>query len=143
MTSDESIEPQPQFIKRMSGFTRLYASCMISDAAGEINTSFGVDQAWLFISRILNLNPRSTITAIVLTNFVSVCASSLISVYGNQARKLLSFIHQRFLPAVKEVTDENEDGGAYEKLSLLVTEMVSSRHVNPPEGMLSRTFWYT
>lgn len=127
----------------MAGVTRLYASCIISDGAGEENSIINIEHAWMTLAQILNLHPRPTITAIILTNFLAVCGKNLVSVYGRQAWKLFLYINDKFLPAVKSVTDASEDGGAYEKLSLLVTDVVKSQRLEAPEGQLHRTFWYT
>lgn len=128
----------------MTGYARLFSACFISQAAGGgSNASLGIDQAWMWLSRVLNLRPCPTITAIMLTHILTVCGRDLTSVYGRQAWKLIAFVHSQFLPAIRSVTDENKDGGACEKLALFIDDAVNRQQIEPVDGRISQTFWYT
>lgn len=139
------VEKQDQFMKRMSGLCKLYSSLLISQAVGgEANTSLNIDNAWRWLARTINLQPRPTITATMIEAVLSVCSGRLVSVYGNQTVKLLVSLQNAYMLRLRSITDLETDGGAAEKLALYLAELSeSAQPTREPEGFLGRGFWYS
>lgn len=137
------VEKQDQFTKRMAGLCKLYGSCLISSAVGGAdNTSLNIDNAWSWLARTVNLQPRPAITATMLESMILVCGARLLAVYGRQAAKLLNVLQTGFMPQIRSVTDQDTDGGAAEKLDQMLIEL-QKNHPREPQGLLSRGFWYS
>lgn len=145
MSSSGAIETQDLFIKRMTGLTKLFASCLSSQAVGGLeNESLDMASAWIWLVRVVNLKPRHCTTATVLSSFLSVCGSRLMRIYGRQAQKLLRFMLTQFLPIIRDVTDaDSGDGGAMARLELCLTDLLNRRGPTDPEGYIKRSFWYS
>ena len=58
----------------------------------------GLSHGWLWLSRMLNLEPVPDVTATALEAFLKVAGSALLRVYKSQFLKLLEFLYSKYLP---------------------------------------------
>ncbi|KAI9359603.1 GLE1-like protein-domain-containing protein [Zopfochytrium polystomum] len=93
--ADDNRETEEQFNERMSGIVALYAAILQSTTAK--GNQHGMEYAWSWLSRIVNLKPRR-VTAHVIQSFLEVAGHAFIKTYGRQAVKLLQFIYQFYIP---------------------------------------------
>ncbi|PIK60047.1 putative nucleoporin GLE1 [Apostichopus japonicus] len=110
--SEGVIEKQDKYLKRMSGFTRLYAAILVSSpppGCGQISP-FGRERAWQWLSRLLNLEPQPDITATMLFDFLEVCGFALIETYNKQFFKLLEVLIHGYFPKIEAVTPKGSGG---------------------------------
>ncbi|XP_071848274.1 uncharacterized protein [Apostichopus japonicus] len=142
--SEGVIEKQDKYLKRMSGFTRLYAAILVSSpppGCGQISP-FGRERAWQWLSRLLNLEPQPDITATMLFDFLEVCGFALIETYNKQFLKLLEVLIHGYFPKIEAVTPKGS-GGPVMRLKSYLQNCLGSHKFPPPAGLLSSSFWRT
>ncbi|GLV34575.1 Gle1 RNA export mediator [Carabus blaptoides fortunei] len=135
---DGAIEKQDKFLKRMSGTVRLYAAITISSLKRNQHGQHphGLIYAWRWIANILNLEPRVDITATCLFEFLEVTGSSMQAAYGGQFQKILTYIHDVYLPKMLKM----DSGGPVCRLEVLIQKIKSTGHIEPPKGRLPEGF---
>ncbi len=138
------IEKQDKFLKRMSGFIRLYAAVMTSSLPqGPQHTHpHGMEQAWLWLTRTMNLPPVIDVTATLMYDMLQVTGFALWKTYGKQFEKLLTLLISDFLPKIRQVKSTG-GGGPVTRLENYLQKCIQSGSIPPPEGLLSQNFWYT
>ncbi len=95
---------------------------------------FGLENAWVWIARLLNAPPRR-ITPTLVHKFLTVASHALLRQYGRQFVKVLDVISKQVLPRIE--AQPNKHVPSLSRLQLLMTEFVSTRGANllaPPEG---------
>lgn len=124
----------------MSGIMRLYFSIMVSSPPrGE--HPHGIQHAWTWITRVLNIEPETDITASMIYDFLHVTGNMLGQTYKKQFLKLLHILVKEMLPKLKAVSS-NAGSGTITRLQLLLENSV--RHLGDipvPEGFLKSNFW--
>lgn len=126
----------------MSGFIRLYAAVTItqplssspfssSGAGGSNQHPHGIDQAWIWLSTITNIQPRPDVTATVIGDFLSVAGYTLRRTYGRQFDKLVRTITDEYIRQAVEVI-EGDGGGPVARLEALLKDATSGRLQAPP-----------
>ncbi|XP_011667038.2 nucleoporin GLE1 [Strongylocentrotus purpuratus] len=138
--SEGQIEKQDKYLKRMAGFTRLYAAIIATPPLRGQSHPHGVERGWMFISRVLNLEPQPDITATTLFDFLEVCGQALSEAYGKQFFKLLQTIYRNYFPKIEAVTPQGS-GGPVMRLKSFLEDCLKRQRVPPPKGFLSSDFW--
>jgi len=150
VTADGEVEQQDKFLRRVSGFTRLYAALIIStpplsSSAGSQSTStihpHGISHAWSWLAHMVNIEPRPDITATVLHEFFAVAGHTLSQIYRRQFVKLVQSIFNEYLPRIVAVTPSGASGPVTRLESLLKSCITGE--ISPPKGLLSPGFWHT
>lgn len=80
----------------MCGILSLYAAIIQTDA---IPNSYGMENGWKWMARLLNMKPRK-ITPLLIHTFLVVAGSGLMKKYGTQARKLIHVIVEGIIPII-------------------------------------------
>ena len=68
----EVLEKEERYHERMAGVIAVYAAVMCSTAGKQGNVAYGMDFAWPWLARIVNLKPRK-VTAHLIQSFLEVC----------------------------------------------------------------------
>ena len=99
-TDDKGVatwEEEQAYFERQQGYTALYAAvCQYTTPHSATSHIHSLPQAWLWLSRICNQEPRSA-TASVLYAFLSTAAFAMHRRYGQQMAKLLMYVRQEVL----------------------------------------------
>jgi nucleoporin GLE1 len=134
------VEQQDKFLRRMSGFVRLYAAITVVQPPARRGSSgvrvhpHGVENAWRWLAQTVNVEPRPDITATVLGDFLSVAGHSLHRSYGRQFVKLVRLITDEYMPKIKEVTQPGS-GGPVTRLEGLLGDAVAGKLPRAPSGV--------
>ena len=148
VSSDGQVEQQDKFLRRVSGFTRLYAAIVVSPpppTSGSHSASsahpHGIEHAWSWLAHMVNVAPRPDVTATVLHEFLAVAGHSLARVYRRQFVKLVQVVLDDYLPRIVAVTPAGASGPVT-RLESLLKSCVEGR-VSPPKGFLTPSFWHS
>lgn len=145
--SDGNVEKQDQFLKRMSGMMRLYAAIMVVPPpplrGASTRHPHGVEHAWMWLSRVMNIYPHADITATMIYDMLQVAGNALYARYGKQFQKLLYVLIKEYLPKLKRVASAS-GGGPLTRLETFLE--ASLKHngqimIPHPEGYLQANFW--
>jgi len=146
--TDGEVEQQDKFLRRVCGFTRLYAALIISSPppspGGQSHSTghpHGVEHAWTWLGHMVNVEPRPDVTATVLHEFLAVAGHSLSAVYRRQFVKLVRSTFDDYLPRIVAVSPAGASGPVSRLESLLKT-CIAGR-ISPPTGLLTPNFWHT
>lgn len=104
--TDDKIEPQDQYLKRLSGLQRLYSAILITKQRRSQQNQphpHGIENGWIWLSNFLNLEPLPEICATLLLEFIQVCGSELWQTYQRQFLKLLLALQQAYMVKLDEV----------------------------------------
>ncbi|KAJ3237731.1 hypothetical protein HDU81_009114, partial [Chytriomyces hyalinus] len=96
---DDEWEKEEIYNERMGGMIGFYAAMTQTTTNAAY---YEIDFGWLWLSRILNMNPRS-ITPQLLLRFLQMAGHRLLAVYKGQARKLFRYIYQSYIPKMLQV----------------------------------------
>ncbi|XP_067685527.1 mRNA export factor GLE1-like [Haliotis asinina] len=143
--SDGTIEAQDKFLKRMSGIMRLYAAILVSSPPrSNAVHPHGIEHAWIWLARVLNMDPQPDITATLTYDMLQVTGHTLFSVYKVQFVKLLFLLYKEFLPKLKTVSVA---GGPVARLEQFLEETLNKfkmKQTMPhPDGYLPQNFWFS
>jgi len=84
---------------------KLYASMI----QVQVQTNpLGMRAAWKWLSSILNLEPRSSVSPAVVHSFLIIVDSKMKSTYGKQFVKLIHYIKTIYLPKVNALKMKNQ-----------------------------------
>ena len=144
VSSEGEIEQQDKFLRRVSGLTRLYAALIISSpppssVIGPARHPHGIEHAWTWLVRMVNVDPRPDVSATVLHEFLAVAGDSLSQVYRRQFTKLMQLVSSEYLARVAAVT-ECPASGPVSRLESVLKACVAGR-TQPPAGLLTASFW--
>ncbi|XP_062558791.1 mRNA export factor Gle1 [Armigeres subalbatus] len=137
--TENVLEKQDQYLKRMTGMARLYAAIVVSSPRrGEASAHpHGLECGWRWFCNMLNLSPLPDICATVITEFLQTAGGSLWAIYGKQFVKVLKVVQEQYLPALNKV----DEGGPKTRLEGLIAKITSEGKIDRPEGMLGPDFW--
>eukprot|EP00743_Colponemidia_sp_Colp-15_P008173 GILK01008864.1.p1 GENE.GILK01008864.1~~GILK01008864.1.p1 ORF type:complete len:641 (-),score=138.38 GILK01008864.1:60-1949(-) len=139
---DGSLEAEDDFIGRMEGFMALFAAipqCPVTVGrnfmAASVPHPFGIDQAWLWLARLLNQKIRR-LTCMFLYVFLDIAGFSLCQSYPNQMKKVFILLAQSAVPQFEELKAKGTKGlePALTNLRLYLTEYIRSGQARKPEG---------
>ena len=147
VSADGKVEQQDKFLRRVSGYTHLYAALIITSPPPSPGTGpssvhpHGIDHAWAWLSHMVNIEPRPDVTATVLHEFLSVAGHSLSRTYRRQFVKLVQSVFADYLPRIVAVSPSSASGPVTRLESLLKSCINGTIPV--PKGLLSPSFWHT
>ena len=140
--SEDKIEEQPKFIKRMAGMSRLYAAVAISTLPqGQEETCHphGLGHVWRWLASSLNLPPMNDISATLIHDILEVCGSQMFDKYGKQFRKLLAVLAQTYFPQIQAVTVDG-CGGPVMRLENFLQKAIATGTIRQPKAVLKPGF---
>ncbi|XP_022106072.1 nucleoporin GLE1-like [Acanthaster planci] len=142
--SDGVVEKQDKYLRRMSGFMRLYAAIMITQPMPGTKKvhPYGIDHAWKWLARLLNVEPQPDITATMLFDFLEVCGNALTAAYSRQFFKLIRVLYKNYFPKIVAVTPKGS-GGPVVRLQTFLERVIKEQQIQPPKGKLQADFWRT
>uniref|UniRef100_H2N2A7 mRNA export factor GLE1 n=1 Tax=Oryzias latipes TaxID=8090 RepID=H2N2A7_ORYLA len=137
------VEGQDSFLKRMSGMIRLYAAIIqlrwpFGSKQGSV--PHGLDHGWRWLAQMLNMEPLVDVTATLLFDFLEVCGHALMTQYQSQFWKVLLLLKDEYFPRIEAVTSTGERGSMIRLKQFLETSL-QRRHISPPKGQLTSSFW--
>ncbi|KAI8749245.1 nucleoporin GLE1 [Biomphalaria glabrata] len=142
INEDGSVEEQDKFLRRMSGLMRLYTACMIvnpPNLAGNKHPH-GVEHAWMWLARTMNLEPHPDITAAAIYDMLAVTGHYLFKQYKVQFIKLLYVLCKSYFPSLKNISVTSATVG---RLEVFLEKSLQTASIPVPEGMLAHDFWST
>ncbi|KAH9515160.1 Nuclear pore complex nucleoporin component [Bulinus truncatus] len=142
VNDDGSIEEQDKFLRRMSGLMRLYMACMVvspPNLTGQKHPH-GLEHAWMWLARTLNLEPHPDITAAMIFDVLSVTGHYLFKHYKIQFVKLLYVLYKNYLPTLKSISVTSATVG---RLEVFLENSLQTASIPIPDGALSHNFWST
>lgn len=93
------LESEGIYMERMVGMIALMAAIVqVGDGKDETN-AIPVRFGWVWLSRMLNLAPRS-ISPLLVHTFLSIAGTAMMQTYGKQLKKLLQLLMQQWIPAI-------------------------------------------
>ncbi|XP_063230135.1 mRNA export factor GLE1 [Bacillus rossius redtenbacheri] len=136
------VESQENFLKRMSGITRLYAAVVATPVRRRQGKPHphGLREGWRWLAALLNLDPRPDISATVLYELLEVAGGALHAAYGRQFSKLLHLVCDLHLRKIQEISPASCSGPRV-RLETFLQNVVSQKRIPPPAGMLPPNFW--
>lgn len=140
--SEGNAEKQDQFLKRMSGLMRLYASVMVAHPPRGPNP-YGTEHAWEWLSMVMNIEPLPDITATMTFDLLEVTGHALYRDYRKQFVKLLHVLAKEFFPKLKRMASPSGGGPISRLEDFLQNSLRKNGNIRPPEGLLNQHFWMT
>ncbi|KAL5265492.1 hypothetical protein ACHWQZ_G006269 [Mnemiopsis leidyi] len=138
-TDGDKLEDRDKYLLKMEGCIKLYAAIIQSPPSfSNLPHPHGLSHGWVWLSRMLNLEPVPDVTATALEAFLKVTGSALLRVYKSQFLKLLEFLYSHYLPKVEAVTLES-NLGPITRLKLYLEKIQKTRSVPGPEGRISQS----
>ncbi|KAB7494117.1 Nucleoporin GLE1 [Armadillidium nasatum] len=107
-------EPVDKYLTRMGAAAQFYGRIISVQVE---NHPHGIQEGWKWIARTLSMPPQPSITASLLSGFLSTAGAPLLNQYGKQFTKLLQFICIIYLP---EIERDVLEGGQSDIVSLKV-----------------------
>jgi len=126
LNNPNTLETTEKYTNRMMGIVRLYFSFLI--LPDKNNQFTRIREAWYWITRVLNLQPRD-ITADILVVFLEMTGSALMKVYRRQFMKLLVVIEEDLLSKLPDA-----HGPSYVRLENFLRQVRNDRGLPPPKG---------
>ena len=124
---------------------RLYAAILISSPPKANQPHpHGIEYAWIWLSRILNMDPQPDITATMTFDLLQVTGLHLFSKYKMQFVKLVYLLYKELLPKMKNIAAA---GGPVARLEHFLDNLLSNlkNGIAPkqPDGYLPAGFWFS
>ncbi|KAJ6654575.1 hypothetical protein lerEdw1_006728 [Lerista edwardsae] len=140
---DSTVEPQDNFLKRMSGMIRLYAAILqlqwpYRDRQGA--HPHGLNNAWRWLAQMLNMEPLADVTATLLFDFLEVCGNALMKQYQVQFWKMILLIREEYFPRIEAITSSGEMGSLM-RFKDFLEKCLHRKEVPLPKGFLDPSFW--
>ncbi|XP_060107185.1 mRNA export factor GLE1 [Heteronotia binoei] len=140
---DSKVEPQDNFLKRMSGMIRLYAAILqLRWPYGNSQGSHphGLNHAWHCLAQILNMEPLADVTATILFDFLEVCGNALMKQYQVQFWKMMLLIREEYFPRIEAITSVGEMGSLM-RFKQFLEKCLQRKEIPLPKGYLPPSFW--
>lgn len=105
-TKNGEIEDQQEYLKRISGLQRLYSAVLITKskrAQQHLEHPYGIENAWMWLSNYLMLDPLPGISEVLVLEFIQICGAEMWQVYKRQFMKLLVVLHAQYIPRLERV----------------------------------------
>lgn len=141
----QEVESEDKYLKKMSGIVRLYAAILQTDVPpqlGNRNHPHGLQYGWTWFTRMLNLEPRPSVTATILFDFLEVAGHAMMKRYGKQFKKLLMILCQEYLPKILDVTPANSKATVM-RLKMFLDTCIKEGRIKEAEGRISAQWWST
>ncbi|KAI8827026.1 GLE1-like protein-domain-containing protein [Fimicolochytrium jonesii] len=118
-------ETRAQYAERMGGILALYAAIVQTDSVPHIH---GIDFAWIWLSRMLNMKPRRVSPGLIL-RFLEMAGSQFLPRFGKQAEKMIVYIRDVYMPMIPA-----DAVAAATRLQLFLDDVCKTGRVPVPEG---------
>ncbi|XP_038207066.1 nucleoporin Gle1 [Zerene cesonia] len=137
--TDDVVEKQDKFLKRMSGIFRLRCAIWIAKMPSFIRASnpHGLKFGWQWLASFINLKPEPDICATLLHDFFTVCGSDFYRYYGKQFTKIIKLISMDYLNILQNI----DEGGPKTRLEVFLQNVLQSGNIPPPNGLLPPSTW--
>eukprot|EP01112_Ceratiomyxa_fruticulosa_P021817 TRINITY_DN7812_c0_g1_i1.p1 TRINITY_DN7812_c0_g1~~TRINITY_DN7812_c0_g1_i1.p1 ORF type:complete len:705 (-),score=180.13 TRINITY_DN7812_c0_g1_i1:49-2163(-) len=122
------LETQQQYWGRMSGIIAFFSAFMQTPSRGA--HPFGLDRAWTYLSRLLNMKPRK-IPPTLLLAFLEIAGYEFSRAFPTQLRKIFQYINTQWMPLIPK---DPACAPAYHRLESYIRDYLTSGRKNPPEG---------
>ncbi|GMH36611.1 hypothetical protein BSKO_04484 [Bryopsis sp. KO-2023] len=129
MGGTERLETEDEFLQRQKGYVMFYAGLMQVDSASGIH---GIDEAWRYLTRLLNSLPPNRTVAFALDSFLQIAGFRLHEKYQSQFVKVLKFIEGTFLVNLAASNDVETNSVYFRLRNYLRQEKFKTE----PEGKL-------
>nr|CAG4643993.1 EOG090X0755 [Lepidurus arcticus] len=141
---DNNLENETQYFTRMSGMVRLYtATCIAALPSARRHRGaqhpFCIAKLWIWFAMILNLEPRSGITALIINDVLVVGGHTLYQTYGSQFHKLLHALCTDYFIKIKEANPKGS--GHVGVLQVFLEKTLKEGGIGAPSNLLSANFW--
>uniref|UniRef100_UPI00358DDB86 mRNA export factor GLE1 isoform X2 n=1 Tax=Myxine glutinosa TaxID=7769 RepID=UPI00358DDB86 len=142
--SDDVLEKQDNFLKRMSGMMRLYAAILVARPPTHLHktSQHGFCFGWRWLSQTLNLEPVPELTPTLIFDFLEVAGSAMVLHYKGQFWKLLLLLQKEYFVRIKAVSNSDQMG-PFNRLDTFIQLILRTRHIPPAKGVLTDSFWRT
>lgn len=124
-------EPVDKYLTRMGAAAQLYGRVISVQIE---NHPHGIQEGWKWIARTLSMPPQPSITASLLSGFLSTAGAPLLNQYGKQFTKLLQFICTVYLPEIERDVLEGGQSDIVSLKSLLEQYQQTNSLPQVPEG---------
>lgn len=101
---DGKIESTTDYLVRLESYMKLYGALVQTEVAGCQNVH-GLKEGWAWLARFLNALPANMYTAVALYAFLQMAGFALFGKYRSQFMKMLNFISENFLNALRSQDD--------------------------------------
>ena len=123
---------------------RLFASLMVSLPPQRLSAHpFGIENAWLWLSRVVNIRTHPDITATMVIDLLEVTGHALHREYRKQFLKMLLVLFHEYVPKLKLAASSGGGEAVYRLEALIKTGIEHQGHIPPPEGLLSQNVWFS
>lgn len=128
------------YVKRMCCYIKVYAAITQSVPPPKSKRNpHAIKNAWIWLTRIVNLPPRDNLTASMLLEFLKVAGNVCFSTYKLQFIKLLKLLINYYIPKIKEVS--KEDVTSLSRLQQFLEKCIKSQNVELPSDHIGESFW--
>lgn len=134
------MEKQEQYLNRISGLQRLYSAIMTAKlrrTQAHIPHPHGLENAWIWLSNILMLDPLPEIFPTLILRFMEICGPDMLTAYGKQFVKLIIALQSQYIPKL----DQIDSGGPFSRLKGLIESIISENRIEDMKGTLPANFW--
>ena len=141
--SGQDVESEDKYLKKLSGIVRLYAAIVQSSVPPKLAAAahpHGIHNGWTWFARVVNLEPRPTVTATIIYDFLEVAGHALMKQYGQQFQKLLRGLCNNFVPKIEQVTPADQRGPVM-RLKSFLEKCIKAGKIPEPEGYLPTRWW--
>ena len=108
-------------------FTTLLMSTNKITSNRESYFNNGLGKLWKWIAEILNMTPRPSITAEVLSIFFKCCGYQMQTVYRNQFVKIIRVCSTEFLELIKSIPNDQQSGASIGRLENIIDEFKKNK----------------
>eukprot|EP01132_Coremiostelium_polycephalum_P006008 gene6008-7484_t len=128
VSKNSVMETEEQFFIRMCGFISLFAAITQTPSA---QNTFGIDQAWKWISRLVNMKPKR-ITSFLLVSFLQVAGHELLRTYKQQFAKILYLIASP--PFFDALPEKSGCQASKERLKSILEQFFQRKTIDKPQN---------
>lgn len=104
---NNKMEPQDQYLKRLSGIQRLHSAILITKQRRDqqhMAHPYALENGWTWFASFLNLDPLPEISATLIYEFLQVCGTEMWQTYKQQFTKLLIVLQQSYMLRLEQVS---------------------------------------
>lgn len=141
----DTVEDEDKFLAKLSGTVRLFAAMIQMEMPPQLSGRshpFGIENGWIWFTRLMNLEPRPSITATIIFDFLEVAGHALLKRFGKQFQKVLLTLCKDLMPKILQVTPASSKAGAM-RLKMFLEKCVKEGKMKSPDGMLTQRWWNT
>lgn len=134
------MEKPEQYLSRISGLQRLYSAIMTTKlrrSQAQSPHPHGLENAWIWLSNILMLDPLPEVFASLILRFMEICGPEMLTAYGKQFVKLIIALQSQYIPKLEQI----DSGGPFTRLKVLIETIINEGRIEPLKGILPANYW--